>query len=326
MVVNSRATILGGFHAVVQTGPTGLLIKACLWLVIVSLSARPIEAAQLEGCWNFDEGTGSTIADCSGNGRNGNIIGGAAWVSHGAGYALHFSGVPGQYVDIPGTSGLNFLTGGFTLSAWVKLTGPNADHVIVGKHKRFENNGYFLGSGGDRFSFHANEPRIATVETYQDGQWHHVVGVFDGATMFLFVDGALKMQMAQTYSAGSIRNITIGGLVDGVTSAGLFVGDIDDVTIYSGVPDADSDGIPDLVDNCPNTINPDQADCDGDGQGDVCDTDIDGDGVANGSDVCPSNCQGVPSGCDGRPLRDCNNDCNVDGLDLQCIVDEMLGG
>jgi len=26
----------------------------------------------------------------------------------------------------------------------------------------------------------------------------------------------------------------------------------------------------------------------------------------------------------GRPLRDTNGDCLVDGLDIQCIVDEML--
>jgi thrombospondin type 3 repeat protein len=35
--------------------------------------------------------------------------------------------------------------------------------------------------------------------------------------------------------------------------------------------DSDSDGVPDVRDNCPNTANPDQADSDGDGIGDVCD-------------------------------------------------------
>lgn len=36
-------------------------------------------------------------------------------------------------------------------------------------------------------------------------------------------------------------------------------------------PDSDGDGIPDAIDNCPSTYNPDQSDVDGDGIGDVCD-------------------------------------------------------
>ncbi|MHB8633244.1 MAG: thrombospondin type 3 repeat-containing protein [Thermoplasmatota archaeon] len=43
--------------------------------------------------------------------------------------------------------------------------------------------------------------------------------------------------------------------------------------------DRDGDGIPDKKDNCPNAYNPDQADLDGDGIGDVCDSDMDGDGI-----------------------------------------------
>ncbi len=42
--------------------------------------------------------------------------------------------------------------------------------------------------------------------------------------------------------------------------------------LCSSFSDQDSDGIPDSSDNCPNNPNPDQADTDGDGIGDVCDT------------------------------------------------------
>ena len=53
--------------------------------------------------------------------------------------------------------------------------------------------------------------------------------------------------------------------------------------------DNDSDGICDDVDNCPNDYNPNQADCDSDGIGDVCDLDTqdrDGDGIDDYCDNC----------------------------------------
>lgn len=59
----------------------------------------------------------------------------------------------------------------------------------------------------------------------------------------------------------------------------------------SGVPpepDGDEDGVADAADNCPNDSNPDQADVDGDGLGDVCDPDVDGDDIDNAADNCPS--------------------------------------
>jgi hypothetical protein len=51
------------------------------------------------------------------------------------------------------------------------------------------------------------------------------------------------------------------------------------------LPDADDDGVPDVDDNCVNTPNPLQADCDEDGIGNACDTDPDlnGNGIP---DVC----------------------------------------
>ncbi len=93
--------------------------------------------------------------------------------------------------------------------------------------------------------------------------------------------------------------------------------------------DMDSDGVPDEVDNCPNHFNPDQADCDGDGIGDVC-------AIADGlSDDCDGN--GVPDECE-IPTNDCNGnglldvcdiangvsvDCNVNNIPDECEVDPI---
>lgn len=94
--------------------------------------------------------------------------------------------------------------------------------------------------------------------------------------------------------------------------------------------DKDGDGICDSEDNCPQISNPDQADADQDGQGDVCDScpldagnDFDGDGVCSDIDNCPdvvngnqldSDGDGIGDACDICPIADPNNDLDQDGI------------
>ncbi|HYD10104.1 MAG TPA: thrombospondin type 3 repeat-containing protein [Acidimicrobiales bacterium] len=52
--------------------------------------------------------------------------------------------------------------------------------------------------------------------------------------------------------------------------------------------DGDGDGVPNASDNCATAPNNDQADNDGDAQGDVCDSDDDDDGEDDGDDNCPT--------------------------------------
>jgi hypothetical protein len=63
---------------------------------------------------------------------------------------------------------------------------------------------------------------------------------------------------------------------------------IDDLTLTTLQGDGDHDGVPDTADNCPAAGNQDQADTDGDGQGDACDLDDDGDGAPDATDNCPA--------------------------------------
>ncbi len=109
-------------------------------------------------------------------------------------------------------------------------------------------------------------------------------------------------------------------------SYGLTAASTTTLVIHS---DADSDGIPDSEDNCPNDYNPYQADCNGDGAGDACDAinptadevcdniDNDCDGtVDNGGDaLCDDGlfcngdevCQGA-EGCQAGTTVDCSGD------------------
>lgn len=80
--------------------------------------------------------------------------------------------------------------------------------------------------------------------------------------------------------------------------------------------DRDGDGVADSSDNCTDASNSGQADSDGDGHGDACDTydnrDNDRDGVANGSDTCPNQSGTQGNGC---PVPDRDNDRVPDSSD-----------
>jgi len=73
-------------------------------------------------------------------------------------------------------------------------------------------------------------------------------------------------------------------------------------------PDNDGDGVPNDVDNCVDTVNPNQIDRDGDGVGDVCDasnnTDNDGDGVPDVRDNCVDRANPDQADLDGDGIGD----------------------
>ena len=87
-------------------------------------------------------------------------------------------------------------------------------------------------------------------------------------------------------------------------------------------PDTDGDGAPDSSDNCPGDFNPDQADADSDGEGNVCDfdSDSDGDTFIDNVDNCPavSNDQ---TDTDGDGLGDAC-DLGVADTDFDGVMDD----
>lgn len=79
-------------------------------------------------------------------------------------------------------------------------------------------------------------------------------------------------------------------------------------------PDDDNDGVADTVDNCRFSVNPDQANNDGDAFGDVCDADDDNDGVADGTDNC------------GSVFNPDQRDTNGDGIGDLCTPYQIPSG
>lgn len=111
------------------------------------------------------------------------------------------------------------------------------------------------------------------------------------------------------------ENITSAGYPD--TSTNTICGVTSSFSIFAVMRplDGDGDGVADADDNCPAVQNADQADFDGDGTGDVCDSDLDGDGVEDTIDTCPTVASPNQADADGDGLGDvCDPDVDGDGM------------
>ena len=81
------------------------------------LSVAGNASADLLAHWGFDEGSGTTAFDSSGNGHDGTLIGDPQWVAGKIGGALEFNGAD-SIVDIPYSPEMT-PTEGTTMAAWV---------------------------------------------------------------------------------------------------------------------------------------------------------------------------------------------------------------
>jgi hypothetical protein len=166
-------------------------------LVTAAVAAPPAMAANAPvGVWNLDEGSGTRVADSSGNGNNGVLSGGASWVSGVFGSALSFDGtgqvkVSDNLVLEPNAT--------VTVSAWVNsATSPGLFRYVIAKGAygcMAASYGLYSGPNGG-LEFYVSKSRgsvyAASPDAGQgiwDGKWHLAVGTYDGSTIRLYVDG-----------------------------------------------------------------------------------------------------------------------------------------
>ena len=185
--------------------------------------------------YSFDEGTGNIAYDISGNGNNGTIYG-AKWTKGKYGSALQFDGVD-DYVDLGNDESFN-ITDELTIEAWVNrgtITGTTMRY-IVGKGTNYINEPYILeydpANGYLRFGIYDGTNYYEVVTGLVKGQWVHLVGVFDGTSVKLYVNGIKKAELSFSQTTIDIQehSVTIGGCDGG---GRYFVGLIDEVRIYN---------------------------------------------------------------------------------------------
>ncbi len=189
------------------------------------------DTGQLVALWSLDEGEGTAVADSSGNDHTGVLKGDPTWTTGAIGGALEFDG-DGDYVDL-GTSPSFDIADRITVAAWIKVNAFDVDwQTIISKGDVAWR---LSRSQGDNLHFACTglwPEWVHGTANVNDGQWHHAAGVYDGATLRLYVDGRLDVSVA---TAGRINvceyPVTIGENLEEPQRA--WNGAIDEVRLYN---------------------------------------------------------------------------------------------
>jgi large repetitive protein len=192
--------------------------------------------AGLVAAYSFDEGTGTTANDLSGNGNTGTVVN-ATWTSAAKyGNALVFNGT-NSMVTIPNSASLQ-LTSAMTLEAWVNpavvanrwtdVIYKNADnYYLEGTSNQAE-----VPGGGNTVG--STDNTILGTTPLAPNAWTHLALTYDGTTLRLYVNG---VQISSLATSGgpmvtSTNPLQIGG---DAFQTQYFQGTIDEVRVYNAV-------------------------------------------------------------------------------------------
>ncbi len=193
-------------------------------------------AAGQIGYWAFDEGSGTTAKDGSGNGNNGRLVGGPVWVDGVLGKALDFDGVD-DYVEVPHSTDLIPTTGKATVAVWINAkrhTGPGGSQwqgiLAKGGAPRL----YNLYTEASQVLHFSTGPSGAYIGPLSTGtvplnEWVHVAVAVDGMDFF-YINGQPAGVGGQgaTVPTGGTAPLTIGQTGE----SNFFLGMIDEVRLY----------------------------------------------------------------------------------------------
>ena len=211
----------------------------------VNIAAVKDAPSGLVGYWKMNEGSGTTVADSSGNGLNASFVGAAAnWYGTGApntagnqSLLLNY-GTSGSYLRVADTADkLDFnAAGGFTISSWVYQTDA-ANNAIV-DHGDYNFLLQVAPNGQSGLGFYNNATgwkySATAIPTYT---WVYTTATWDKATGLLkfYKDGALTdtfSGVSSIYQGGS-NVLTIGQQSPDTCACNTFNGLLDDVMLFN---------------------------------------------------------------------------------------------
>jgi hypothetical protein len=202
--------------------------------IAVTLNVTPPASASLVGAWGFNEASGTTAADSSGNGNNGTITNATHTTTGKFGGALSFNG-SNAFVQVPDANSLD-LTTGMTLEAWVNPTAVGTAWRSVILKEQPANLIYALYAGDSKGKaaadvFTTSDIGLSGTTNTPLNAWTHLAATYDGANLRIYVNGVQAVSKAVT---GAIKTSTGALRIGGNSIWGeWFAGQIDEVRVYN---------------------------------------------------------------------------------------------
>ncbi|TXH08286.1 MAG: LamG domain-containing protein [Candidatus Moraniibacteriota bacterium] len=208
----------------------------------VNSSASQSQGAGLDsglaGYWKLDEGSGTSAADASGNGRTGTLNNGVTWTTGRIGGAVDLDGA-NDYISVtsPPTLGTSY-----TIAYWAKLDVVASTGVIVGYRSTTAGTPVYFQINADTsstFVVRSSSGSGEGISTYTNGLsttgvWYHVTGVRRGNTIQVYINGNPgTADLTSTFGAIAANSLLIGATNVGSSSPSFFFnGQIDEVRLY----------------------------------------------------------------------------------------------
>jgi len=160
----------------------------------------------LVGYWKFDEVSGATASDSSGNNNTGTLANGPSWTKGKFGNALNFDGM-NDYVD---TGSDLFGTGNITVSAWINYAGANPNGVIFGNRSTILN----IQTTYNRIGFTSNNGitwLLASPVPLDPNKWGHIaVTRLSDGTATIYANGQAVGSGSSGTPVAGLTNAFIG--------------------------------------------------------------------------------------------------------------------
>jgi hypothetical protein len=127
-------------------------------------------------------------------------------------YALNLDGA--SWGEVHDNASLDFGTGSFTLEVWAKFSyvaqGSSLNAILtLGGDTGQSNNGRaaLVSLSISKMSFYYNASSHASTSTFSEGDWVHLVGVYDETNAIVYINGAEESTTAR--AASSITNTDV---------------------------------------------------------------------------------------------------------------------